>query len=299
MLLRGTIITAILITAGGFIVDSPLKERLRSGEAQPAETELRLAVEAETFSRETVAREIVDRSEAFASDHCLDALCPFGFEDPTTTHAHFTVGMDTTAKTARWVAYSPSSELMGETVETDHVWADDPSLPADSMLEVRQGREGFDYFMAEQTLGYQRGHLAPHDLFAGSDSAKTLDYSSNIAPLTEDLSQGAWKDLAERERELAANREAGSLFSVAGTLHEGAMPPLPHADEAHSVPSHVWKIVTEGSGTRYAAFVMPQNADPAETACSYLADVPGIEARSGLAFGLERATADPSLVGCG
>ena len=75
---------------------------------------------------------------------------------------------------------------------------------------------------------------------------------------------------------------------MTGPLFEGAMLPLPEADEAHMVPSGYWKIVAveDGGEIRIAAFVFEQETDRRASHCllEHMTATRTIEARTGLNF---------------
>ena len=69
-------------------------------------------------------------------------------------------------------------------------------------------------------------------------------------------------------------------------LYERAMPPLPNADETHTVPSGYWKIIaTLDSGTlRVAGFIMDAGTDRHSPVIDHLVTIDEIENRSNLEF---------------
>jgi len=77
-----------------------------------------------------------------------------------------------------------------------------------------------------------------------------------------------------------------TVWVMTGPLYESPMPPLPHADEDHVVPSGYWKIIADwdGDDVSVAAFIMTQDVDRGADIGTFAVSVADVEARSGLTF---------------
>jgi endonuclease G len=187
-----------------------------------------------------------------------------------------------TTKFADWVAYRLTPQEVAGTVDLERHWRADPWLAEDETLEP-SGPD--DYTGAFGANAYHRGHQAPLASFNGSHAARELNYLSNITPQRAELNGGPWSDLEELERDYV--RRWQTIWVMTGPLYESPMPPLPAADEPHTVPSGYWKIVVDwdsGDNFQVAAFIMGQNADHNDSVAGFAVTVDEIETRSGLAF---------------
>jgi endonuclease G, mitochondrial len=191
-----------------------------------------------------------------------------------------------TTKFADWVAYRLTPKEVFGNLDLERRWRADPWLEASETLEPR-GPD--DYAGAYSALGYDRGHLAPLGSFTGSAEASSVNYYSNIVPQTRELNRGPWRILEEEVRALVMAH--GEVFVVTGCLYDGApMPPLPEADESHTVPTGFFKVVVvPGDGASDAAgvseiraFVMPQRLGSGSDPEDYRTTVDEVERRSGL-----------------
>lgn len=104
-------------------------------------------------------------------------------------------------------------------------------------------------------LKADRGHQAPLASFAGSRYWSELNHLSNITPQHKDLNQGSWLDLEAAVRNAVSYNR--SLYVITGTLYTDDMPPLPNAEEPHTIPSGYFKIGYDIKGNAQA-FAMEQ-----------------------------------------
>lgn len=141
-------------------------------------------------------------------------------------------------KFADWVAYRLDSKTIGsgDEGEQDRVWAADPELPPGETLEPE------DYTGAYKALKVDRGHLAPLADFRGANWQQ-VNFLSNIVPQDSTQNRGVWLEVEKLERSLG---KQGEIFVIVGTVYERPMKPLPQADEAHEVPSGLWKVIDSG-----------------------------------------------------
>ncbi len=137
-------------------------------------------------------------------------------------------------KFADYVAYRLDKATITGSSEQSRDWKADPALAPEETLEPE------DYQGAYKALGTDRGHLAPLASFRGKEW-QTVNYLSNIAPLSASLNRSTWKNLEDHVRDLV--RKHGEVYVMTGTVYEREMPKLPGADEPHQVPSGFWKIV--------------------------------------------------------
>ena len=71
--------------------------------------------------------------------------------------------------------------------------------------------------------------------------------------------------------------------SMIGTLYESAQTALPNANETHTVPSGLWRVVvTQDPTLQVAAFIMDQDIARSADVRNHLVAVDDIELRSGL-----------------
>ena len=187
-----------------------------------------------------------------------------------------------TTKFADWVAYRLTPKEVLGSLDLERKWRADPWLDPSETLEP-QGPD--DYAGAYTALGYDRGHLAPLGSFTGSVEASSVHYYSNIVPQTRELNRGPWRVLEEEVRALVMAH--GEVFVVTGCLYDGApMPPLPEADESHTVPTGFFKVVvvpdTTGSSAEIRAYAMPQRVRSGTVPEDFRTTVDDIERRSGL-----------------
>lgn len=184
-----------------------------------------------------------------------------------------------TTKLADWVAYRLTPREVLGSLDLERKWQPDPWLDASETLEPR-GPD--DYDGAYDALGYDRGHLAPLGSFTGSVEASSVNYYSNVVPQTRELNRGPWRILEEEVRALVmAHRE---VFVVTGSLYDGPpMPPLPKADESHTVPTGFFKVVVApGAPAEIRAYIVPQRLGSGSDPEGYRTTVDEVERRSGL-----------------
>ncbi len=185
-----------------------------------------------------------------------------------------------TTKFADWVAYRLTPKEVLGSLDLERRWRADPWLDPSETLEPR-GPD--DYAGAYNAHGYDRGHLAPLGSFIGSAEASSLNFYSNIVPQTRELNRGPWRMLEEEVRALV--RAHGEVFVVTGSLYDGApMPPLPEADESHTVPTGFFKVVVvpRGGAAEVRAYAMPQRVRSGSSPEDYRTTVDEVERRSGL-----------------
>lgn len=176
------------------------------------------------------------------------------------------------------------------TLDLNRKWRTDPWLDDAETLEPTP-RSTDDYRGVgtgdtndPNSSRYDRGHQAPLASVKGSRFASQVNYYSNITPQRPNLNQGPWRELEDKVRDLVEKYQ--QVWVMTDPLYERPMPPLPHSDEAHTVPSGYWKIIAiEDSGTlRVAGFIMDQQTDRDSPVIDHLVIIDEIESRSNLDF---------------
>jgi len=185
-----------------------------------------------------------------------------------------------TTKFADWVCcYLTCHEVDGD-LDLERNWRNEPWLAPDETLTAKPANR--DAYRDQKM--YDRGHLAPLAAFKGSRFASQVNYYSNIVPQRPNLNRGPWEQLESRTRTLV--QRYGHAWVMSGPIYEVNMPPLPHCDEPHQVPSAFWKIiaVNEPRALHVAAFIMEQTAPRESRTVDYLTTVDEVELRTGLNF---------------
>lgn len=190
----------------------------------------------------------------------------------------YALSSNDTTKFADWVCcYLTCHEVDGD-LDLERNWRNEPWLdPSETLTAKPAGRDAY----RDQKM-YDRGHLAPLAAFKGSRFASQVNYYSNIVPQRPNLNRGPWEELESKTRDLV--QRYGHAWVMAGPIYEVNMPPLPHGDQPHKVPSAFWKVVAvrDRSTLRVAAFIMEQTAPRESRVIAYLTTVDDVERRSGL-----------------
>ena len=219
--------------------------------------------------------------------HCKHFLYGYPAGAPSTNDLIirdlYALSSNDTTKFADWVSYLLTPHETIGVLDLDRKWRNDPWLNTNETLEG-QPKNDDDYKGAHNSLGYDRGHLAPLASFKGSRFASQVNYYSNITPQKKDLNQGPWMRLESKVRELVNKEQA--VWVMTGPLFEIDMPALPQSDESHKVPSGFWKIVAikEGDSLKVGAFIMGQDTARNADIFNHLETVDTIESKTGLDF---------------
>jgi len=216
------------------------------------------------------------KENSVTSPHCL-VSCPNGKpNNKLIRRSIYILSNNKNTKFADWVAYVVTPDTIGKSKR--RVWRSDPKLEENETLEPN------DYRGANRELKTDRGHQVPLASFAATPDWSQTNYLSNITPQSSNLNQGCWVRLESKVRKLA--RQYKSVFVMSGPLYIKKMQSLPGADEAHSVPSAYWKIVTVKTSNaanpyRHTAFIFPQSAARRDSYCKYRSSIANIEKVSG------------------
>ncbi|MDA8596290.1 DNA/RNA non-specific endonuclease [Flavobacteriaceae bacterium] len=168
-------------------------------------------------------------------------------------HTGFDLGYDKTIKQSRWVSYCVKPEhQQGPKYKRPSGFRKDPDI------------NGFSITTKAYThTGYDRGHLAPANLFSHNyTELKETFYLSNISPQVPNLNRGKWKQLETKIAEAVKKVDSihintGPIFSVpSSTL--GASQII--------IPSAFYKtILIYNKGKKYTmAFLLPNERIEAE-----------------------------------
>lgn len=211
--------------------------------------------------------------------HCLKG-CPAGAPatNDLVVRDIYILSNDGTTKFATWVAFRITTETIGTTRRRN--WKRDPALdPGDTL-------ERSDYTGANAALKTDRGHQVPLASFTGTDHWRTTNYLSNITPQKSALNQGPWARLEGAARDLARQPGGDAVYGMTGPLYERPMPSLPHANEAHRIPSGYWKVlaIEQAGAVKVQAFLMDQETPRSANYCDHRTTVDAVEQRSGLNF---------------
>jgi endonuclease G, mitochondrial len=217
-------------------------------------------------------------SPQLSSPYCLHG-CPESTRGVIGTVLHregFVLSNNPKTKFADWVAYRITRFTMGKSPRRK--WTADPDLPPEETLEPE------DYRGAHRALSVDRGHQVPLASFAGTGATRPLNYLSNVTPQRSQLNQKLWNFLEQAERKLINDGVTEEVFVVTGPLFEKEMPPLPGADEAHTVPSGYFKVVSVSQGFRVstAAFIVSQETPGDVSFCSLAVTIDEVELRAAL-----------------
>jgi endonuclease G len=195
----------------------------------------------------------------------------------------FVLSNNRRTKFSDWAAYRVTQETMGKSKRGR--WKVDPDLAEHETLEPE------DFRGAHAELGTDRGHQVPLASFSGTEGREALNYMSNLTPQRSLLNQKLWNFLESAVRDLASGEGVKGVYVVTGPLFEREMPPLPHADEPHRVPSGYFKVVAlvQAGLPTVAAFIVDQETSGSDSYCDHRTTVDEVERRAGwdLFVGLE------------
>lgn len=225
---------------------------------------------------ERVQPALLSTVELSTIDNCAVG-CPSGGNEVTITRHAYTLNNNGSTKFANWVAYKITKETPASNRPRN--WKTDPDVPAGETLNP------VDYNGANVALKIQRGHQANLASLGGVADWQTLNYLTNITPQKNDLNQGAWAHLEDRERKLSKDPAVDAVYVATGPLYEKNIGSLPGTNKVHTIPSGYWKVIFIGSTPAngfYAAFIMEQSTPRKANFCDYQVTVNEVEERSGL-----------------
>ncbi len=184
----------------------------------------------------------------------------------------YTVSYDADFKTPQWVAWELTSAKTQGTEERYNKFQPDPDV---------MGAKAYpkDY----TNSGYDRGHMAPAADMKWSRQAMIESfYMTNICPQNSNLNRGDWKDLEEKERELA-NRY-GVVSIVAGPLYYTSSPARIGSHRV-AVPDAFFKVMLVGypKHTKAYGFIF-RNQAGSHSLSHYQTTVDEVERATGMDF---------------
>jgi endonuclease G len=216
-----------------------------------------------------------DVNAQYSEIHCKHFLFGYPKGSPATNDLiirdAYALSSNDSTKFADWVAYLVDSvSIKGD--KKDRKWAADPWLGENETLEPN------DYNGAAEALKVDRGHQAALASVKGAKDWESSNYLSNITPQKAALNQGLWKNIEDLERDLVAIY--GKVYVMTGTLYQKAMPQLPKADEAHTVPSGYWKVISvlrSDNTPETISFMFSQDTPKGDDIKKYITSIDEIE----------------------
>lgn len=192
--------------------------------------------------------------------------------DQVIKHSGFTLAYNEQHETASWVAY----KLTGlQTTRLDYERTDNYTPDP----KVTTGTANDDDYKGS---GYDRGHLAPAEDMAWSETTMTESfYYSNMAPQEPGFNRGVWRRLEELTRFWASYYD--SVFIATGPVLTPGLRTI--GAEEVSVPQYFYKVVLyyNNKNAKAIGFVM-QNKPSAATLKSFAVPVDSVEKLTGLDF---------------
>lgn len=206
-------------------------------------------------------------TDAFACAH-LQFGTPLE-SDQIICRVGYAVGYNYSRKSADWVAYRLTPEIVNGTASRQDDFRADELIPLIYQAQVKHYVEPV----------YDMGHLVSsesQDLTIQMNSETFI--MSNIAPQLPGLNRAVWKGLENRERKWTGIR--GELFVYVGMLYEGDT--QTYINDALPVPSHFFKIIYDPAAHDSIAYLFPHEAIYTSKLDNYLTTIDAIELRSGL-----------------
>ena len=188
------------------------------------------------------------------------------------THKGYTVSYNADWKIPNWVAYELTDvEVAGEEPRAKK-FVPDPMVPKYETATTD------DY----KNTGWDRGHMAPAaDMKWDQQAMKESFYLSNVCPQNRNLNAGAWKDLEEQVRDLAAQK--GHVFVVCGPIVEEDFQTI--GDNHVAVPKAFFKVLLqEDGGELHAIGFIYENVGGRRPMSTYAMTVDEVEAVTGIDF---------------
>jgi len=257
---------------------------LNAANAHPAAPETVASV-AELLAQRGVARVISER----AASHALLGL-PSGADRSSTddylvARKDVVLSYSSSRKAPNWVSWRISTEHLGASGRSDHLWRADPSLPGNFKITT---------FHDYENAGYDPGHLvASADRTRNArDNARTY-LTSNTVPQSFNNNRGPWAKLEQYARDHV--RSSGmEAYVMAGAVY--GKTPLTVGDSV-PVPNATWKIVVllkqgetladVNARTPIVSVLMPNNDSLVKSNdpyTKYLTSPAEIERQTGLRF---------------
>lgn len=209
-------------------------------------------------------------AQTIENGHCYGG-CPdgAGLNNHLIIRPAFTLSFNSEANSADWVAYTVSANSVGIASSLDR------TVKVDNVVLDTLAQQDF-----EGQSQLEMARYVPLVDFAGTPFWEDLNYSTNFAPRTAGLNQGAWYGLSWAIRN-AVNR-LGELYVVTGPIYEETVEPsILLTEKQHKVPSAFFKVVIDREG-RQSVFVLPQATPVHVHHCNLESDMATIERLTGL-----------------
>jgi endonuclease G len=129
--------------------------------------------------------------------------------------------------------------------------------------------------------GYDRGHLSPGANNNANDTNMSESFFlSNMVPQVPNHNRGIWRILELKIRDWALNGK--DIYVITGTVYApGAVAVGPNRV---GVPTHLWTVVVDRSGTKGLGFFLPNAAIPVADLPKYVVSIRDIEKITGINF---------------
>ena len=176
-------------------------------------------------------------------------------------------------KTPFWVIERLTAEKAKAKLPRYNKFKADPDLKKGERAELADYRNS----------GFDKGHMAPSaDMQWDQQAMIECFYLSNMAPqVGEGMNRGIWKNLEERVRKWAIDRE--ELFVFTGPIYEGGIKNTIGKNEV-AVPTHLYKIIYDPQREEAIAFIMPNEKLNTEDMPNYIVTIRSVEQKTGLDF---------------
>ena len=188
------------------------------------------------------------------------------------THKGYTVSYNADWKIPNWVAYELTDvEVAGEEPRGK-------KFVPDPMVPKYESATTDDY----KNSGWDRGHMAPAaDMKWHPQAMKESFYLSNICPQNHNLNGGAWKDLEEQVRDLAAQK--GKIYVICGPIVSEDYQTI--GANKVVIPSAFFKVLLqEENGNIYTIGFIYENVAGRRPMSTYARTVDEVEELTGIDF---------------
>lgn len=181
---------------------------------------------------------------------------------------------DPERKTPIWVAEHLTQEKADASFPRSNDFKPDPDLEEGRRAEMS------DY----KNSNYDRGHMAPAgDMRWDAQAMSESFFLSNMVPqVGPGMNRGIWKDLEEKVRQWALERE--ELYIYTGPIYADGSNTETIGDNKVAVPTHVYKIVFDPIRVEAIAFIMPNKKLKSKDMPNYIVSIRDIEKQTGLNF---------------
>ncbi len=229
-----------------------------------------------------LAPSTVSQAVEYRIAHCLHG-CPLGAssDNHLILRPIYALSYNTHNKVADWAAYRITADSIGIA----------SSLSRQAMVDdfVTDTLNVSDFMNAEDS-GLTQSQFVPLVNFAGTPYWNDVNFLSNVAARSRNLSQGAWYGLEWSIRNLV-NRES-EVYVITGPIFRDVPVVSPLATETeHRVPDAFFKIISS-LDNRTTAFIFEQDLAVHVHHCELRTSIEEIERVTGLQFFPQQARRD-------